>query len=527
MARHDIPLGFRVPTYALRPWSRPLSTRSQHAFQTKSPIKQPISPTYIMKKTLLSLSLTACCFLNVTAQIPQPSSTPNEAQQGMINRGYGMFIHFGINTYSGQEWTDGKRKPETYNPTKLDTDQWAKTAKDAGMSYVILITKHHEGFCLWDSPETKYDVGSSPVKTDVVKSMAASCKKYDLKLGLYYSLWDRNWNNGIMRESKNKISKEKSGQYVDYMEKQLTELLTNYGNICELWFDGGWALPREDWQTERIYAHIKKLQPNCQIGVNWGISKHVDLDYHHITPDEYRQGQPLRYTGDFRLGDPKLPPFPDPKLYSNKKGQLLYMPFESTVTLNHQWFWHPKDKGLKTVQQLLPLYEHCTAQDNILILNSPPNRDGLMEEKNIQRFKELALALGAKPNQVIPKNLAEKAQVYADSTFQDAKENQASSATDGNPATRWAAEKTDCSLYLQWDKPQTLNFIRIREFENRIQAFTIETLEDGTWKSIAQGTTIGFNKVTEFPETSTKNLRIRFTQSSVAPSLYHLAAGKN
>lgn len=183
----------------------------------------------------------------------------------MVDRRYGMFIHFGINTYSGNEWTDVTLKPEIYNPTQLDTDQWAKTAKDAGISYVILITKHHEGFCLWDSPQTEYDVGASPVKTNVVKAMAESCKKHGIKLGLYYSLWDRNWGDGVMRSSKSKLTEAQSTAYVKYMKSQLSELLTDNGEICELWFDGGWILPREDWKIEEVYAHVKALQSQCLV----------------------------------------------------------------------------------------------------------------------------------------------------------------------------------------------------------------------------------------------------------------------
>jgi len=438
-----------------------------------------------------------------------------------------MFIHFGINTYSGKEWTDGTLDPKIYNPTKLDTDQWAKTAKDAGMTYVILITKHHEGFCLWDSPHTKYDVGSSPVKTDVVKAMAASCKKHGLKLGLYYSLWDRNWSNGIMRGYKPKLTQKQSEDYVDYMEKQLTELLTNYGDVCELWFDGGWILPRAQWQTQRIYDHVKKLQPNCQVGVNWSIGKHANPDFHSVKPPGYRQGQPLRYQGDFRLGDPALPEFPDVKLYSRNDGQLVYMPFEATITINKHWFWHPYDKGLLSVPQLLPLFERTTAQDNVLILNSPPNRDGLMDQRNIDRFKELSAALGAKPGQRAPKNIAEKANVYATSTWTQDEGFSAQNATDGNPATRWAAADKESQFFLQWDQAQTVDFLRIREFEERIQAYTISAMVDGKWKVIKKGTHIGANKIITLPETTTKNLRLTISKSSDAPSLHFIGAYKH
>lgn len=461
----------------------------------------------------------------------QPSDCANKDQANMINRQYGMFIHFGINTYSGKEWTDGTLDPSIYQPGKLDTDQWAKAAKDAGMRYVILITKHHEGFCLWDSQFTNYDVGSSPVKTDVVKAMALSCQKYGMKLGLYYSLWDRNWQGGVMRGNRADLNRTQSRQYVDYMKNQLTELLTNYGDVCELWFDGGWVLPREDWKIQEVYQHVKALQPECLVGVNWTIGQFGKPDYHSIKPKDYRQGQPIRYfPSDFRLGDPMLPEFPDVKLFAGPDKKLYYLPFETTVCLNSHWFWHPYDKGLRTVAELLPLFERCTSQDNVLILNSPPNRDGLMDTHNIERLKELAAALGAVPGQSVPLNVAEKARLTSTSIW-EGKELLwgAGNASDGNPATRWASAARKASITLQWDSSQKVDFIRLREYgENgqfRIQAFDVEAMINGEWRMLHRGETIGVNKVIRFEPMECQQLRLNITKSSDAPSLWHISAG--
>lgn len=457
-----------------------------------------------------------------------PSLLPDANQSAMINRQYGMFIHFGINTFSGQEWTDGTLKPETYNPTKLDTDQWVKAARDAGMTYVILITKHHDGFCLWDSSHTSYDVASSPVKTDVVKAMAASCKKFGIKLGLYYSLWDRNWNNGVMRGMKGDLTPEQGDAYVEYMEKQLTELLSNYGEVCELWLDGGWILPREDWQIDRVYTHVKKLQPGCLMGVNWNISQFDNPDFHPVKPDMYRVGQPIRYyPSDFRLGDPMLPEFPDVKHFTGPGGQLHYLPFETTVCLNNQWFWHPGDMGLRTVDELLPLFERATAQDNVLILNSPPNRDGVMEQRNVDRLGEFAAALGAHPGKRVPLNVAESAMAYSDSVYtKDPGDWSAAMAIDGNPATRWASAGISPAITLQWGSPVAIDFLRVREYENRIEEFVVEGVVDGKWKTLARGTTIGANRIISFPTTTTTALRLKIIKAGNFPSLWQLSAGQ-
>lgn len=244
-----------------------------------------------MKSNILPcLVATLVGVLSVSAT-PPPSLVPNAEQQRMIDRSYGMFIHFGINTFSGKEWTDGTLDPKIYNPTKLDTDQWAKTAKDAGMTYVILTVKHIDGFCLWDSEHTEYDVASSPVKTDIIKSMAESCKKYGIELGIYYALWDRKWGDGVMRSQKSNLTEKQSRDYAEYMKSHLTEILSNYGDVCELWLDGGWVLPREQWHMDEIYAHVKKLQPKCPIGVNWNIGRFGDPDFHKVAPNKYLLGQ--------------------------------------------------------------------------------------------------------------------------------------------------------------------------------------------------------------------------------------------
>lgn len=204
------------------------------------------------------------CFLSfkfnsTSAQALIPSNRPNAAQQALINRGYGMFIHFGPNTFIDQEWSDGTTPVDKYHPTQLDPDQWVRTAKEAGFRYVLLVTRHHDGFCLWDSKYTDYDVAASPVKTDVVKAVAAACKKYGLQFAVYYSLWDRHEPS----------YKDKDPQaYVKYMLNQLTELFSNYGSICELWLDGGWELKPDDWGIDQVYKLVKQFNPRCAVSVN-------------------------------------------------------------------------------------------------------------------------------------------------------------------------------------------------------------------------------------------------------------------
>jgi alpha-L-fucosidase len=310
--------------------------------------------------------------------IIRPSSEPNAVQRQMIARRYGMFIHFGINTFHDQEWTDGSLPASSYAPTGLDTDQWVRTAKDAGMKYVIFTSKHHDGFCLWDSPLTTYDVGSTSATMDVVGALSKSCAAQGIGFGIYYSLWDRH-----------EKSYPDDTAYVEFMKGQLRELLTNYGPVCELWLDGGWEKKAGQWNIPALYALAKSLQPSCAVSTNWTIGLPDNPEAHLILPKDQKEGYPFRYfPSDFRLGDPHLPVNPDPKLFSHE-GKKYYLPFESTVCLNDRWFYNTTDKGLKSVEDLAKLYETATSQDNILILNSPPDRSGKMQQRNIDRLKAL------------------------------------------------------------------------------------------------------------------------------------------
>lgn len=321
---------------------------------------------------------------------PASSLTPNKAQKQQIARKYGMFIHFGINTFHDEEWTDGSKSVSSYTPTGIDAEQWVKSAKDGGMKYVILIAKHHDGFCLWDSKYTEYDVASSPNKTNVVEAVAKACKKYGLGLGLYYSLWDRKVNGNVEDQSLDVM-------YNTYMINQLKELISmvrKHTHIVEFWFDGGWVKQNYRWPIMEIYQTIKSKEPNCQIGINWSIGSPENVDAHLVLPKNQKEGYPIRYfPSDFRLGDPYLPVDNDPKLFVHD-GKSYYMPWESTICISERWFYNTKDTKFKTIDELEKLYHQCTKNDNILILNCPPNREGLLREQDIKILKDLRVRLG-------------------------------------------------------------------------------------------------------------------------------------
>jgi alpha-L-fucosidase len=324
---------------------------------------------------------------------PQPSNKPGAYQEAQIKRKYGMFIHFGINAFYDEEWTDGSKPASSYKPLAIDADQWIYVAEQAGMKYVIMVTKHVDGFCLWDSKYTDYDVASSGNKTNVIEQVAKACKKYGIGMGIYYSLWDRHQNANVRDTSLDR-------DYNEYIVGQIRELIAiikKYTPPVELWLDAGWEKERYRWPIAGIYETVKTMAPQCQVGVNWSIGRpdNPDPDSAFLLPTMQKEGYPIRYfPSDFRMGDPYLPANPDPKLFSHN-GQLYYMPWETTVCISQKWFYNTTDTVYKSVDELYDLYKIATAQDNILILDLPPDRSGRLRDKDIQ----LVMALRKRINE--------------------------------------------------------------------------------------------------------------------------------
>lgn len=396
---------------------------------------------------------------------------PDAGQKALIERGYGMFIHFRVNTFNQIEWSDGKLPASSFNPTQLDCDQWIRTAKEAGFRHVILITKHHDGFCLWDSKFTEYDVASAKVKTDIVAEVAKACKTHGVKLGLYYSLWDR----------KEPTHNDKDpAKYVGFMKNQLTELLTNYGDICEMWFDGGWAKPDADWRIDEVYAHIKKLQPDCQVTVN------------------------------------------------------------HTICISDRWNWFQKKDIIpaRTPDELEELFYWCTANDNVLLVNLPPDQTGRIRENEREAIFKTADLLGIRggktPLPKAPVNQASGVAAEADSVLSE--DQDASKAVDGSlERTRWTAKTNTASLTLTPEKPFLFDRISIHEHSEmkplgdkfsqlrlfRAQEFSIDALQNGKWNTIHSGTEIGAAKVLRFPKKiEADKLRLRVTKASAPPGIH-------
>ena len=321
-----------------------------------------------------------------SAYLPKPATSPTANQQAQIDRKYGMFMHFGINTFNDKEWSDGTLDPHTYNPPQVDADQWVASAKAAGMKYVIMISKHHDGFCLWDSKYTTYDVGSSGNTTNVVEAVAKACKKYNMGLGIYYSMWDRHQNPKTGDPSLDSA-------YNAYLINQLKELFAitaPYAPVVEFWFDGLWAKPANRWPLAQVYATIKQAEPNCQVSFNNNITYPDSMHKPgYVKVYKQKEGYPIQYFPiDFRLCDPWVPAPNDPKLFSYQ-GELYYLPFETTLCLSRSWFYHASDIHLKPLKKMIKVYKAATANNNILVINCPPGKNGKLREKDVQRLMVL------------------------------------------------------------------------------------------------------------------------------------------
>jgi len=469
---------------------------------------------------------------DLLAQQNIASVKPDIAQQKQIDRAYGMFMHFGLNTFNETEWSDGKLPVSSFNPEHLNCDQWVKTAKEAGFRYVILVTKHHDGFCLWDSKYTDYDVASNPVKTDIVRAVANSCKKYGIQLGLYYSLWDRHEPS---------FNDKNPQAYVDFMKNQLTELLTNYGNIVELWFDGGWAKKNEDWHIPELYAYVKKLQPNCQITVNHTIGTPANISAIQ-QPLNMHEGDPIRFFPvDFRTKDPNLARWDDPKLYEHGQ-KLYYLPFEHTICLSDRgnWFQKKNIMPVRGIDELEELFYWCTANNNVLVVNVPPDQHGIIREN--ERLALLALAdrldirNGQKKLPKIKTNLLFNKPVTTSTPSDSA--HVASMLNDYSLETWWQSSSEQVVINFDLQKNTSFNklvlmeapdnvksndgFSTIRNF--RVADFDVEVFNDNNWMPIYSGSGIGACKTLRFPEKLYgSKLRVNIKKSKGSPKILNIA----
>lgn len=445
---------------------------------------------------------------------------PRQNQLDFAELEYYNFIHYGMNTYTDKEWGDGTDSPALFNPTALDTNQWCESLKASGSKGIILTAKHHDGFCLWPSEYTDYDIAASPYKNgqgDIVKELSESCAKYGLKFGVYLSPWDRN----------NKTYGQPA--YNDYFVNQLTELLTNYGDIFSVWFDGakGEDAPDFEYDYSRYYDVVKKLQPNavtCVSGedVRWvgneaGVSRESEWCVVAKGSEASQEFQTNAKDGE-KLKGVK---FDDSDVGSRQLlanyANLEWKPAEVDVSIRIGWFYHDNEKP-KDLQHLLNIYYKSVGGNSSLLLNVPPNREGKIADSDVARLKEFGDAVASTgTKKVIPNKIA-----IGDSYYRQSKEGLAA-LNDDTRNTPYVFSETEYIVDFDFGRKINLSRIDLREdlrYSQRVEYFDVYAKVGNKWRLLTNATNIGNRRILIFDpgdKIVTDQIRIVIKQSRKNP----------
>ena len=436
---------------------------------------------------------------------------PSQRQLAWQEKEFIAFLHFGVNTFTDREWGTGKEDPKIFNPTELDAGQWVRVCKEAGMKMIILTAKHHDGFCLWPSKYTEHSVKNSPWrggKGDVVRELAEACRGAGLNMGLYLSPWDMHEPTYGDTEGYNKFYKN-----------QLRELLTNYGEVAEVWFDGAKGPNAKDmeYDWQGYYDLVRELQPKAVIfngpdvrwvgneagyarETEWSVMNRSDRLFNFVNQ---RAGD----LGSLKaLGDGKM---------------LVWYPAETDVSIRPGWFYHAsQDDKVKSLQKLLDIYYSSVGRNSLLLLNIPPDKRGLIHENDARRLRELRKVLDA----TFEENLALGAAAKASAVRGNDSRYAASKIVDGNKDTYWSTDDWVTSATVEFDLGGEKRFnvaelgehIRIGQ---RVEEFVLEAWDGGSWKEFTRGTTIGYRRLLQVDDVAAQKARLRILRSRVHPTI--------
>jgi len=471
----------------------------------------------MFRKTLLMLG----CLSGILSAAPAPKPygpLPTEQQVNWLRMEWYAFVHFGLNTYTNREWGYGDESPGLFNPSAFDAEEIVKTFKGAGMSGMIYTAKHHDGFCTWPTKSTEHNIKQSPWKKgkgDVVKEFAVACRKHDFAFGTYLSPWDRN------------CAEYGRPGYLKVYYKQIEELLTKYGPIFEIWFDGamggdgyyGGARQKRNigkadtyYNYEQVVKNIRRLQPDCII---WGAAGRGDVTW-----------------GGSEKGFVKYPLW-------NTQGQR-WLSLEGDTPINHRgWFWHPGQAGhVKSPETLMDIYMASVGRGANLILNLAPNRDGQLDAADVASLE----AFGKMRRKLLETDYALRARVKASDVRGGDKKYDGSQMTDGDIESYWCPEdgNTTPSAEIVLEKPATFDVVRLREqirLGQRVESFRVEAMLNGEWQTIVapgnpgevetrfdlrggKGHTIGNQVMRRLREpVTTDRLRLTITRSRACPCI--------
>lgn len=411
------------------------------------------------------------------------------------------FLHFGINTFTGREWGDGKENPALFNPTDFDAEQWVRSLKEAGFKMAILTAKHHDGFCLWPTKTTGHSVAASPWKDgegDVVRELRDACDKYGIKFGVYLSPWDRNAS-----------CYGDSPKYNEFFIEQLTELLTNYGEVHEVWFDGangeGPNGKKQEYNWTAILSTIRRLQPRAVTAimgddVRWvgnerGLGRETEWSATVLTPGTYARCEEQNKALGVKATSKDLG---GRDMLVNAK-ELFWYPSEVDVSIRPGWFYHQQeDNQVKSLKHLTDIYFKSVGYNSVLLLNIPPDQRGRISDADVNRLKEFA---------------DYRKEIFADNRVKGG-------------LKAWTARPGDTRVY-QLKPKSEINVVMLREDISkgqRMEAFTVEALTADGWKEIAKGTTVGYKRLIRIPAVEARQLRVKVDACRLAANISEVAA---
>jgi len=456
-----------------------------------------MTPSHLTRREFLGVSAAAAAasatpWTLLAAQEARPR--PTAAQLQWHRDELALFLHFGVNTFTDREWGDGTESPSIFDPARLDAREWARVARRTGFRAIVLTAKHHDGFCLWPTRTTEHSVARSPWRGgegDVVRELVDACRAEGVRVGLYLSPWDRHHP-----------AYGDSPRYNDVYVAQLTELLTQYGPIAEMWFDGangeGPNGKRQLYDWPRVFGQVKRLQPDAVIFSDAG-------------PDVRWCGNEKGTAGDpnWATVDPAKVPYPgidapgvtDALQHGDRDG-TVWRPAEVDVSIRPGWFHHPaQDDEVRSVENLVELYFTSVGRNGKLLLNVPPTRDGVLHPTDVARLEGFHAA---------------RTRLFA------------RDATAGASRAWRITGPRSAELVVDLGRAVPVTIVRLSEpiaQGQRVARYSLAGAgSDGRWTTLARGTTIGHAKLDRVPPTSVRRLRVTIEDAVAAPERIGLAA---
>ncbi len=454
-----------------------------------------------MKKTIpalfLVIFLTGSCAR--TEAPPAPfGAVPTERQMIWHEMKYHAFIHFGPNTFTDIEWGHGDESPDVFYPTDLDCRQWAKVVKEAGMKGIVLTAKHHDGFCLWPSEYSTHTVRESrwrDGKGDVLKDLSEACREFGIKFGLYVSPWDRNHPTYFTDE------------YNNVFKNMLEEVLTNYGEVYYMFFDGAFSVGpdgrRQEYDWDGFIEVVRRCQPKAVIFSDSG-------------PDVRWVGNERGYAAETNWSTVRKGAFypgiggVNDQLQKGHEDGELWIPTEVNTSIRPGWFYHEdEDDRVKPAGRLIDNWYHSVGMNGNFLLNLPPDKRGWIHENDIEALQQLKKYL----DEVFSVKIGANARATATNVRSKSGLYKASNAVDSDPDTYWATDDAVHTASIEIDMGESIpiNTVLLQEYirlGQRVKSFTIEAQVDGSFKEVATGVTVGARRIVKFETVDTPKLRV-------------------